>query len=132
MPPKKSNHIVLKIILILLMAVFIAGTVYTVKLCLDLPGLEVESRPTEGIRLPSGNRESEPTEPTETTAPPETTLPEPEHVVATASIASQGDLLMHGGVIRSGAQGNGTYDFESVFRYVKEYVSGYDLALANL
>ena len=132
MPPKKSNHIVLKIILILLMAVFIAGTVYTVKLCLDLPGLEVESRPTEGIRLPTGNRESEPTEPTETTAPPETTLPEPEHVVATASIASQGDLLMHGGVIRSGAQGNGTYDFESVFRYVKEYVSGYDLALANL
>ena len=129
MPPKKSNHIVLKIILILLMAVFIAGTVYTVKLCLDLPGLEVESRPTEGIRLPTGNRESEPEE---TTAPPETTLPEPEHVVATASIASQGDLLMHGGVIRSGAQGNGTYDFESVFRYVKEYVSGYDLALANL
>ena len=129
MPPKKSNHIVLKIILILLMAVFIAGTVYTVKLCLDLPGQEVETRPTTGIQLPTGNRESEPTE---TTAPPETTLPEPEHVVATASIASQGDLLMHGGVIRSGAQGNGTYDFESVFRYVKEYVSGYDLALANL
>ena len=132
MPPKKSNHTVLKIILILLMAVFIGGTVYTVKLCLDMPSLETPTRPTESIRLPSGNRESEPTEPTETTAPPETILPEPEHVVATASIASQGDLLMHGGVIRSGAQGNGTYDFESVFRYVKEYVSGYDLALANL
>lgn len=129
MPPKKSNHIVLKIILILLMAVFIAGTVYTVKLCLDLPGMEVESRPTEEIRLPTGNRESEPDE---TTAPPETTLPEPEHVVATASIASQGDLLMHGGVIRSGAQTDGSYDFESVFRYVKEYVSSYDFALANL
>ncbi|MGN1015893.1 MAG: CapA family protein [Faecousia sp.] len=129
MPPKKSNHIVLKIILILLMAAFIAGTVYTVKLCLDMPSLETEPRPSESIRLPSGNRESEPTE---TTAPPETTLPEPEHVVATASIASQGDLLMHGGVIRSGAQADGSYDFESVFRYVKEYVSGYDLALANL
>lgn len=128
----KNNHVVLKVILILIMLLLIAGTVYTVKLCLDLPGLETPTQPTESIRLPSGNRESEPTEPTETTAPPETTLPEPEHVVATASIASQGDLLMHGGVIRSGAQGDGTYDFESVFRYVKEYVSGYDLALANL
>ena len=129
MRPKKNNHIVLKVILILIMLLFIAGTVYTVKLCLDLPGLEVESRPTEEIRLPTGNRESEPTE---TTAPPETTLPEPEHVVATASIASQGDLLMHGGFIRSGAQTDGSYDFESVFRYVKDYVSGYDFALANL
>lgn len=128
----KNNHVVLKVILILIMLLLIAGTVYTVKLCLDLPGLETPTQPTESIRLPSGNRESEPTEPTETTVPPETTLPEPEHVVATASIASQGDLLMHGGVIRSGAQGDGTYDFESVFRYVKEYVSGYDLALANL
>ena len=128
----KNNHVVLKVILILIMLLLIAGTDYTVKLCLDLPGLETPTQPTESIRLPSGNRESEPTEPTETTAPPETTLPEPEHVVATASIASQGDLLMHGGVIRSGAQGDGTYDFESVFRYVKEYVSGYDLALANL
>ena len=128
----KNNHVVLKVILILIMLLLIAGTVYTVKLCLDLPGLETPTQPTESIRLPSGNRESESTEPTETTAPPETTLPEPEHVVATASIASQGDLLMHGGVIRSGAQGDGTYDFESVFRYVKEYVSGYDLALANL
>ena len=128
----KNNHVVLKVILILIMLLLIAGTVYTVKLCLDLPGLETPTQPTESIRLPSGNRESEPTEPTETTAPPETTLPEPEHVVATASIASQGDLLMHGGVIRSGAQGDGTYDFESVFRYVKEDVSGYDLALANL
>ena len=129
MRPKKNNHIVLKVILILIMLLFIAGTVYTVKLCLDLPGQEVETRPTTGIQLPTGNRESKPTE---TTAPPETTLPEPEHVVATASIASQGDLLMHGGVIRSGAQTDGSYDFESVFRYVKDYVSGYDLALANL
>ena len=73
MRPKKNNHIVLKVILILIMLLFIAGTVYTVKLCLDLPGQAVETRPTTGIQLPTGNRESEPTE---TTAPPETTLPE--------------------------------------------------------
>ena len=72
----KNNHVVLKVILILIMLLLIAGTVYTVKLCLDLPGLETPTQPTESIRLPSGNRESAPTEPTETTAPPETTLPE--------------------------------------------------------
>lgn len=129
MAPKRNNHTVLKTILILLMAVFILGTAYVVKLCIDLPSQEVETRPSSEIRLPisQGKEEEE-----ETSAPTETTLPEPEHVVATASIASQGDLLMHGGIIRSGAQPDGSYDFESVFRYVKEYVSGYDFALANL
>ena len=129
MAPKRNNHTVLKTILILLMAVFILGTAYVVKLCIDLPSQEVETQPSSEIRLPisQGKEEEE-----ETSAPTETTLPEPEHVVATATISSQGDLLMHGGIIRSGAQTDGSYDFESVFRYVKDYVSGYDFALANL
>lgn len=128
MPPKKSNHTVLKIILCVFMAAFILGTAYVLKLCLELPEQPAETRPSGIIELPTLFPSRE--EPTETTEP-ETTEPEPEPVI-TASIASQGDLLMHGGIIRSGAKGDGTYDFESVFRYVKEYVSGYDLALANL
>ena len=129
MAPKRNNHTVLKTILILMMAVFILGTAYVVKLCIDLPSQEVETQPSSESRLPiwQGKEEEE-----ETSAPTETTLPEPEHVVATATIASQGDLLIHGGIIRSAAQTDGSYDFESVFRYVKDYVSGYDFALANL
>ena len=129
MAPKRNNHTVLKTILILMMAVFILGTAYVVKLCIDLPSQEVETQPSSQIRLPiwQGKEEEE-----ETSVPTETTLPEPEHVVATATIASQGDLLIHGGIIRSATQTDGSYDFESVFRYVKEYVSGYDFALANL
>ena len=59
-----------------------------------------------------------------TTEPPtQTTLPEPEHVVATAVISAQGDLLMHGPIFDSASaakQSDGTYDFSSVFRYIGE------------
>ena len=52
-------------------------------------------------------------------------------VVASATISSQGDLLMHKPVIDTCKDNSGKYDFESIFRYVKSYVSGYDYAVAN-
>ncbi len=71
--------------------------------------------------------------PTETTVPPTTLAPvEPEHVIATATISSQGDLLMHSPVFATCLQKDGSYDFESIFRYLKDTLSSYDYAIANL
>lgn len=55
----------------------------------------------------------------------------PITVVSSATISSQGDLLMHKPVIDTCKGKDGKYDFESIFRYVKSYVSGYDYAVAN-
>lgn len=127
--PKRGNGVtVLLTVLILLM---IAATALVIWMCVDLtnhsgpaPTAPISSAP---ITLPPE------TQPTQTeTQPPETTLPEPERVVATATIASQGDLLMHKPVFDTCLQSDGSYNFESIFRYVKEYVSSYDYAMANL
>ena len=75
------------------------------------------------------------TPPVTTDPPTETTLPEPEHVVATATIRAQGDLLMHGPIFDSASaakQSDGTYDFSSVFRYIGEYMQAADFSIANL
>ena len=86
-------------------------------------------------------RETQPTEPliatlptTEppTTEPPTTLPPEPEHVVSTATIGTVGDLLMHKPVFESCRQSDGSYDFESIFRYFKDTISSLDYAIANL
>lgn len=126
----QSNHTLAKVILILLILVMIAATGFVIKLCLDLVNTEVETRPSESISLPTPEETAAPVETTE--APPETTLPEPEHVVSTATISAQGDLLMHQPVFLSCRQSDGSYDFESIFRYVKEYTASYDYAAANL
>lgn len=81
-----------------------------------------------------------PTEPSteETTSEPptteETTLPEPEPltVVSTATIAATGDLLMHIPVINSGKQSDGSYNFDTIFRYLSDYASAADYAVINL
>ena len=84
-------------------------------------------------------RETQPTEPlistlptTQPTEPPTTLPPEPEHVVSTATIGTVGDLLMHKPVFESCRQSDGSYDFESIFRYFKDTVSSLDYAIANL
>ena len=71
MAPKKRNHVVLKIILILIMLGLIAASAYVVKLCLELPGVPVEEKPMESLQLPDTSREDEEeeedeTQPTET------------------------------------------------------------------
>lgn len=115
------------IVLILIILALIAGSGYMIKLCLDIADRAPEiSMEVEDIVLPT----LDVTEPTETVPP--TTLPEPEHVVSTATIASTGDLLMHKPVIDTCRQKDGTYNFESVFRYLTEYSSAADYAVANL
>ena len=115
------------VVMILLMLVFIAGTAFMIKLCLDIPkqDVTVSTKPGCAIVLPTAPEQTE--APTETTAPP----PVPEHVVSTATILSTGDLLMHEPVFSSCKTTNG-YDFESIFRYIAEDVTAADYAVANL
>lgn len=68
----------------------------------------------------------DPTEPSQTLKPGEL-----GQVVSSATISSQGDLLMHQPIIECSHKG-GIYDFEHVFRYLKSYTSAYDYAVANL
>ena len=67
----------------------------------------------------------------ETTVPSETTLPLLE-LTASATISAQGDLLMHEPVISSCRQSDGSYDFSYLFRYLEDYITGYDCAAVNL
>lgn len=67
-----------------------------------------------------------------TTVPPETTLPEPEKVVATATISSMGDVLMHLPVVNSGKESDGSYNYDEIFQYIKPYVEDANYAAANL
>lgn len=126
----KRGHSAVIVLLTILILLMIAATGLVIWLCVDL--VNGEPAPTvtasSAIALPSE------TETEQATEPPETTQPEPEvvSVAATATISVQGDLLMHKPVFDTCLQSDGTYDFESIFRYVQEYVSAYDYAVINL
>lgn len=84
-----------------------------------------DKKPDTDGSLPSGVS----TEPTET-APT---------VVASATVASQGDLLMHryifaesGKALGACYTGDGTYNFDSIFQYVSGYIASADYSVANL
>ena len=108
------------VIMVLLILGLIAATGFLVWLCIDMVNLKPDNAPSmeATVALPTESADS--TEaPVETTVPPTTTEPpQPETVIATATIASQGDLLMHEPVFRTCRQGDGTYNYESIFRYV--------------
>ena len=131
MSRKNSNHSGLKVFLILLILLLVGASAFMVALSLKLPGREVSVHPTAGAMILPTLAETEP--PTE--APTETTVPEPEKVIATATISAQGDLLMHKPIFdyRSVVPtADGSYDFSSVFKYMKDVTQGYDYAIANL
>lgn len=129
----KSNHTGLKIVLILLILVLLAGSALMIKLSLDLAGSPVETRPANtAIELPTAAAEETEAETEATTVPTE---PEPEKVIATATISAQGDLLMHKPLFDDRSivwQKDGSYDFSSIFKYTAEYTKAYDYAIANL
>ena len=75
-------------------------------------------------------------EETKATEPAESSLPE-NTVRSRATVASQGDLLMHATFFQQKYNpvtriGTEEYDFSSIFRYISEYVSAADYAAANL
>ncbi len=130
--PRRVGALGTTIITLLILAI-IAATGYVIWLCLDMvnqePAATIPQQPS--IQLPTETPTAT-TAPVESTVPPTTApQPEPETVIATATIASQGDLLMHKPVFDT-CRKDGVYNFESIFRYVKDTVSGFDYALANL
>lgn len=131
----QRRHPVLTAVLICLIVIMIAATGLMVWLCIDMVNGEPAGTPsrTDAVTLPPAQTDSLQTTP-QTTLPPETTqpLPEPERVEATATISAQGDLLMHQPVFATCRQSDGSYDYESIFRYLAPYTSSYDYALANL
>lgn len=133
--PQRSHTLAIVILTILIFAM-IAATAFVIWLCIDMVNQEPVLTVPENtsIVLPKETTAKETNTPTEeATLPPETTLPpEPEKVVATATIASQGDLLMHSPVFESCRKSGGGYDFAPIFQYVKDTVSSFDYALANL
>ena len=56
----------------------------------------------------------------------------PDKVVATASLSSVGDLLIHAPVFNSVYNSIGEYDFNPIFQYVKPYLEKVDYCVANL
>lgn len=133
--PKRVGFLGTFVVTLLILAM-IAATGFVIWQCVDMAN-KVPEQP-----LPENNSVVLPTEETEATIqPPETTppttvetvpLPEPETVIATATISSQGDLLMHSPVFASAKQSDGSYDFESIFRYTTDILGSVDYAVANL
>ncbi len=56
----------------------------------------------------------------------------PDKVMATASLSSVGDLLIHAPVFNSAYTSSGEYDFNPIFQYVKPYLEKADYCVANL
>lgn len=118
-------------ILRVLIALLILSTGVLIWLCVNITSMNT-SRP-QASTAPTASPTEMTTEPEPTeTDPPETEPPEPEHVVATATIGATGDILMHLPVVNTGLQGDGTYNFDSIFQFLNTYSSGVDYAVANL
>ena len=133
--PKRLGALGTVIALLVILGI-LAATGFLVWLCVDMVNKTPDNTLStdQSVQLPLETGDIPVTEmPTETTEPPVTTEPpQPETVVATATIASQGDLLMHSPVFASAKKSDGSYNFESVFRYSANLVSSYDYAVANL
>ena len=117
-------------LLTVLIVILIALTGLVVFLCVNL-ALNPSRSTVQGnpnVTIAPGNTTQGTTAP-ETTAPPEPTAPE---VVNRGTILSTGDVLMHIQLIRSGLQEDGSYNYDYMFRFIKDYVESADLAMANL
>ena len=131
--PKRSNTAVIAVLTVIIL-LMIAATAFLIYLSVDLVNKEPEQKPSQSSSLTLPQTPSTAPAPTETeaTAPPTTEAPEVEQVIATATIGSQGDLLMHKPVFDTCRKSDGSYDFSSIFQYTKDVVSGLDYAVANL
>ncbi len=59
--------------------------------------------------------------------------PEPPHIIASATIGSMGDLLIHSPILSEAYdQKSKSYNFENVFTYLEPYIKKLDYAVINM
>lgn len=122
------------IVITLVILAMIAATGFIIWMCIDLVNMETDhTQSTDiSIALPQTGTEATEALPEETEPPVTTEPPVPESVIATATISTQGDLLMHSPVFATAKQSDGSYDFENIFRYTKDLIASMDYSIANL
>ena len=120
---RQQRSPIIQILLVLIAVLFVADVI-VIGLCLKTPGS------TKSNQKPSASQGSSNTpSPTDGTEAPTEEAPQ---LVSTATVLSTGDILMHGKVINSGKQDDGSYNFDSIFQYVKSYSQAADFSVANL
>lgn len=106
--------------LLIIIALLAAADITVISLCFKTPGnMKPDKKPSTSQSAPTVEDTEAPTE-----AAPE--------LLSTATVLSTGDILMHISVINSGKQEDGSYNFDSIFRYVKSYTQAADFSVANL
>lgn len=120
---RQQRSPIIQILLVLIAVLFVADVI-VIGLCLKTPGS------TKSNQKPSASQGNSNTpSPTDGTEVPTEEAPQ---LVSTATVLSTGDILMHGKVINSGKQDDGSYNFDSIFQYVKSYSLAADFSVANL
>ena len=120
---RQQRSPIIQILLVLIAVLFVADVI-VIGLCLKTPG------GTKSNQKPSASQGSSNTpSPTDGTELPTEEAPQ---LVSTATVLSTGDILMHGKVINSGKQDDGSYNFDSIFQYVRFYSQAADFSVANL
>lgn len=120
---RQQRSPIIQILLVLIAVLFVADVI-VIGLCLKTPGS------TKSNQKPSASQGSSNTP--STTDGTEVPTEEAPQLVSTATVLSTGDILMHGKVINSGKQDDGSYNFDSIFQYVKSYSQAADFSVANL
>ena len=120
---RQQRSPIIQILLVLIAVLFVADVI-VIGLCLKTPGS------TKSNQKPSASQGNSNTP--STTDGTEAPTEEAPQLVSTATVLSTGDILMHGKVINSGKQDDGSYNFDSIFQYVKSYAQAADFSVANL
>ena len=120
---RQQRSPIIQILLVLIAVLFVADVI-VIGLCLKTPGS------TKSNQKPSASQGSSDT--SSSTDGTEAPTEETPQLVSTATVLSTGDILMHGKVINSGKQDDGSYNFDSIFQYVKSYSQAADFSVANL
>ena len=112
----KRKRLASTAIIFLVAVMCVTAAVYAVKGDLNIGELFAETTTT--------------TEPT--TTEPTTTVPPEPTVTSTVTIRSAGDVLIHIPIYQSAKRSDGSYNFDHLFTYSEDIISGCDYFVANL